>query len=173
MAFVSLVRETRQAMNLTQRDVALNIGVSQGMWSRYENGELPIPIDIANQLTKVFKNPRIKAEYVYQERGALFNVPLLNNVDDNSIVVLDSLIKEAGELIEHCRELKIILRNKRSREDLSDLEWDRIMSCEEQVADIFPALKLHFIKMVEEFDMDLEQLEKIVQAKLKTKKYIK
>ena len=173
MAFINLVKETRRTMNLTQRDLALSIGVSQGMWSRYESGELIIPNDIANKLSKVLKNPRIKAEYVYQEKGALFNVPLLNNVDDNSIVVLDSLIEEAEELIEHSKELKKILKNKRSRDDLLDSDWNRIMICEEQIADIFPALKLHFIKMVEEFDMDLEQLEKIIQVKLKTRKYIK
>lgn len=173
MPFIDLVKETRRAMNLTQRDIALNVGVSQGVWSRYESRDLPIPSDIANRLTQVLKSPRIKEVYSYQEKGALFNVPLLNNVDDNSIVVIDSLIKEARELIEHCEELKGLLRNKTCKEDLSDSDWERVMSCEEQVADIFPALKLHFIKMVEDFDMDLGSLEKIIHLKLRARKYIK
>lgn len=173
MPFINLVKETRQAMNLTQNDVALKIGVSQGAWSRYESRELPVPSDVANKLTTVLKSPRIKAEYAYQEKGALFNVPLLNNVDDNPVVVVDSLMKEARELIDHCEELKKLLRNKRCRENLTDIEWGRVLCCEEQIADMFPALKLHFIKMVEVFDLDLERLEKVIQLKLKTKKYIK
>lgn len=173
MPFVDLVKETRQAMNLTQGDVALRIGVSQGAWSRYESRELPIPVDVTNRLTIMLKNPRIKAEYAYYHKGALFNVPVLNNVDDNPIVVIDSLMKEARELIEHCEELKKLLRNKRSRKDLSNSDWERVLCCEEQIADMFPALKLHFIKMVEVFDLDLERLEKTIHVKLKTKKYIK
>ncbi|KNF08529.1 putative transcription factor [Gottschalkia purinilytica] len=173
MCFATLVKEVREDLGLSQEDIALNIGVSQPMYSKYENCKAPIPDDIALEIAKKLKSPRLMAEYFFQNKSEFFNVPVLNNVDDNAIVVLDSLIEESTELIKYSQELKKILKNKKDRTELTVLDWETVMKCEEQIADIFPALKLHFIKMAEEFELDLSKLEKKIYQKLKYKKYVK
>jgi len=99
-------------------------------------------------------------------------MPFLNNVDDNEVVVLDAVIEEAQELIVNAMALKKIIRNKKSRDDFTLSEWECLVKCEEQIADLFPALKLHFVVMAEKFELDLERISLILKAKFKRKKYI-
>lgn len=167
-----LVREAREKYGLSQLDIALKVGVTQSTWSKYENGKVPIPHDIANNAIRVLKSRRIKAVYAYEVKSEFFNVPLLNNVDDNSIVVLDSLMEESTELIDSCIILKKLIKNKKFRSDLTSEQLETFNHCNEQIADIYAALKLHFLNMDEHFDLDIDLLEKKVYKKLKVKKYV-
>ncbi len=167
-----LLKKTREEHGFSQTDMALNVGVTQSTWSKYENGKVHIPHDIANSAIKTLRSKRIKAVYAYEMKNEFFNVPLLNNVDDNPIVVIDSLIEESTELIESCHHLKKIIKNRISREELTPKQLKQFENCQEQIADIYPALKLHFLNMYEHFNLDMDLLEKKVYQKLSEKKYI-
>lgn len=173
MSVALLVKKAREERGYSQGFLSSSVGIAQSTWSKYESCKVPMPNDIAHRAIQILQSHRTKAEYNFNQRIEFFNVPVLNNVDENSVVILDSLIEELEEAIESCKELKRLLRNKRNREHITENEWDKVLICEEQIADLKPAIKLHQIKMIEDFDMDLEKLEKIIQIKLKTKNYIK
>jgi transcriptional regulator with XRE-family HTH domain len=171
MCFVEMVKETRTQYGFSQSAIAREVGVTQAAWSKYENKERSIPDDVAKRMAEIMKSPRLMNEYLYEKKAEFFNVPVLNNVDDNIIVVLDTVIEEATELIRNTQELKRTMKNKKSAEQITSLEWDVIMRAEEQIADLIPAIKLNFVVMVEKFGMDIKSLEDRLNRKLKIKGY--
>lgn len=172
MAFYELLKAARESSPFTQCELAMRVGVSQSNFSKYENGLRPIPDDIAIATIEALKNPRLKVEYSLDKKAELLNIPLLNNVDENVVTVIDALIEESEELLVNARALKKLVRNKKSSEDFTLSEWDVVMKCEEQIADVIPALKLHFITMAEKFNLDPNRLALILKAKFKRKKYL-
>ncbi|MBB6218217.1 transcriptional regulator with XRE-family HTH domain [Anaerosolibacter carboniphilus] len=171
MCVAELVKETRLMVGIQQIAIAGQVGVTQATWSKYENKELPMPDDVVERAAAVLNSPRIIAEHLYEKGSEFFNVPVLNNVDDNVLVVLDSLIEESAELIKHTQTLKKLLKNKKSRDQFSSQQWEEVMSAEEQIADVLPAIKLHFITMAEQFELDIKSLEKRMNRKLRSKSY--
>lgn len=172
MRFFELERHIRENQSpYSQSDVAVRVGTTQSNISKYELGLSPIPDDIAKRLIDLYGSARLKVAYETEKQSSIINIPLLNNVDEHPLVVLDTLIQEARELIENALVLKNTIRNKKSRDDFTDSEWNVVVKCEEQIADLSPALKLHFVVMEEWFNIDLRQISLILQAKCKTKKY--
>jgi len=172
MAFHNQYREGRKASPYSQKELGVLIGTTQSNISKYENGDRPIPDDLVIKTLKILKNPRLKIAYEVEKQSSIINIPLLNNVDENEVVILDVLIEEAEEAIASANELKRLIRNRKSREEFSLSEWDRFMEYEEQIADLFPALKLHFVVMAERFGLDLDRLSMRLNAKYKSKNYL-
>lgn len=165
------MKAARERRDYSQQSLAVLIGSTQGNMSKYELGDRTIPDDIALSAIRVLRDPRLLVAYEHEKQSNLINMPLLNNVDENAVVILDVLVEEAEELIASAQALKKLLRNKKSREDFSQSEWQQLVKCEEQIADLSPAMKLHFVVMAEQFDLDLERLSLSLKAKCKTKKY--
>lgn len=172
MKFGELLKDIRAKPGLSQKDMARMVGVTQATWSMYESGKLRIPDDILSSLTAKLKDPRLTAYFVFDRKRELFNSPMLDNVDDNPIVVLDCMIEEAAELIESASMLKKLLRNK-EREDLTEKEVESMIFGEEQIVDLLPCIKLNLVRMNEIYGLDLQALEEKVNLKYKYKKYVK
>lgn len=172
MSFQEVLKATRDVSPYSQKEIGLMVGVGQSAWSKYENGTKPIPDDVAIKAMEILKNPRLKIAYESEKQSDLISMPFLNNVDENAVVILDAVIEEAEELIINARALKKIIRNKKCREDFTLSEWECLVKCEEQIADLIPALKLHFVVMAERFGLDLNRISLILKAKFKRKKYI-
>ncbi len=49
------LRDLREDKDLTQQEVADMLGCSQTTYSRYETGDLNVPIDILKKLAKFYK----------------------------------------------------------------------------------------------------------------------
>ena len=49
------LRDLREDHDLTQEEVAKFLGCSQATYSRYENGNLNVPIDILKKIAKFYK----------------------------------------------------------------------------------------------------------------------
>ena len=49
------LRDLREDKDLTQKEVADMLGCSQTTYSRYETGDLNVPIDILKKLAKFYK----------------------------------------------------------------------------------------------------------------------
>ena len=171
MALPDILKKIRTEAGLTQRQLANEIGIDQSRISAYENGEY-IPADLAVSISRVLKSPRLKHEMSIDKKIQVLSIPILNNVNEDPVVIIDSLIEEANELIESSIALKKMIRNKRSALDLVAMEVEKILELEEQIADIIPCVQLHFVRMAECFALDLDRVEKRMLMKLKKKNYL-
>ena len=61
MAYYRRVRELREDHDLTQREVAAQLGMSQPQYFRYEQGYRDLPTDILVALTKLYDT---SADYI-------------------------------------------------------------------------------------------------------------
>lgn len=171
MSLPNILRAIRTESGFTQRQLANEVGVDQSRISAYENGE-DIPADIAVNISRVLKSPRLKQAISISKKSQVVSVPILNNVNEDPVVILDSLIEEAEEMIEASKKLKKLIRNKKNHIDFTDMELDLVLELEEQIADIIPCTQLHFIRMAECYKIDLDRVESRMLMKLKKKKYL-
>ncbi len=168
MCFANKLREVRKEKGFTQKSLAKEVGIDQSRVSAYEAGE-DIPNDIIINIIKVLNSPRLTLEYASKMHSEVVNIPTLNNVNEDVVNVLDVVMEEAEEMIAAGRRLKKIIRNKRTRSDFEESELEEVLELEEQIADLIPCLRLHFITMSENFDFDIAKLEKRMEMKLREK----
>lgn len=171
MSLANILRQIRTEVGFTQRALANEVGVDQSRISAYERGE-EIPADVAVNISRVLKSPRLKQAISIEKKSQVVCIPMLNNVNEDPVVIIDSLIEEAEELIESAIKLKKIIRNKKGPDDIEEFELEKIMNFEEQIADILPCTQLHFIRMAEIFKLDIGRLESKMLMKLKRKKHL-
>lgn len=171
MSLPNILKEIRKNAGFTQRTLANEVGVDQSRISAYERGE-DIPADVAVNISRVLNSPRLKQAISFEKKSQVVCIPLLNNVNEDPVVIIDSLIEEAEELIESAIILKKLIRNKKGPEDIEPFELEKILDLEEQIADIIPCTQLHFIRMAEVFKLDIGRIENKMIMKLKKKKHL-
>lgn len=172
MSFSNELLIQRKRTGMSQSTLARRIGVTQSTISDYESGR-DVPPDNAFRMTRVLESDRLLAEFCFEYKTSFFNVPLLNRVDDHSVVGMGILIEEAAELISNIERLRKLVVNKRGKREFTKDEWERVLQHEMQIIDIMPALQLHLIKMSEVFDLDLQDLEHRLELKMCMKGYYK
>lgn len=109
------LRRLRKLKNLTQKEIALSVGVPQGQYSRIENAKVEPTLSTLDKLAEALDVPL--AELVRQDGGALeteLNLPLLEKVR-----LLDELETEEREAL--IRVIDMALGRKRLRDSLSEL----------------------------------------------------
>lgn len=174
MCFATMVREVREEYNISQEEIARKCGVSQAVWSMYEMKKRPFPGDIAHRTAKILNNPRLLAEYVYENETEYFKVPILNNVDDHLMTILNCIEEELEEAITAVKRNKHLLKNKIKDEQFTEEEWDKIIENEMQIVDIMPAIRLYHVRMEEIFSRyNLKELEKRHIRKMMSKGFYK
>ena len=171
MSFTENLRAARENLGFSQSEVARRLGVSQSNYSKYETRDIRMPTDLVEKVVTLFNDPKLKIEYVSEMRLGIFNIPLLNNIDDNFTTVIDSLIEELNEARISAEAIKKITRNKKSKHDLTSDEQTLFFMHQIQIADVITALNFNFIKSCEVYDLDLKRLEKEAIMKYKNKKY--
>lgn len=171
MCFGNMLKQVRTDNDMTQKVLANIVGVDQSRISAYENGE-DIPNDIAINIIKALNSPRLTMALSSTRRGEVINIPSLTNVNEDVVNVLDVILEEAEEVLVAGKSLKKLIRNKKSRLDFTDIEMEKVMELEEQIADLLPCIRLHFVKMAEQFGLDIERVEKRMIMKLKRKKLL-
>jgi len=155
---------------MSQAALGDRIGVSQSAISDYETGR-DIPPDNAYKMARALQSDRLLAMYCWEYKTGFFNVPVLNQVDDHSIVGMGVLIEEAAELISNIERLRKMVLNKNDRRQFTKDEWKQLVEYEMQIVDIMPALQLHLIKMSEVFGLDIRDLEHRLELKMRMKGY--
>ncbi len=58
--YVIMMRELREDNDLRQKEVAAYLNIDQRAYSRYETGQIPLPIEKAISLCKLYK---VSADY--------------------------------------------------------------------------------------------------------------
>jgi transcriptional regulator with XRE-family HTH domain len=169
MCVIEEIKETRKNLNLTQEEFANKIGISRNSYIWYENKKRPIPDDIVIAIANHFDKPKILAEHLYEKGTEFFNTPILNNVDTYPSVVIDALIEESKEALNALEDIKRLIRNKI---ELTEQDIKVLLELEEQVGDLYTALKMHFITMQERYNVKIKDIEKRCNNKLKSKGYI-
>jgi transcriptional regulator with XRE-family HTH domain len=165
------IREVRINNNLSQAELAKRLHISQPMISDIESGKKSVPADIISKIPIVLDDAKTKAELAYESGNEFFNVPLLKNVDDNPKNILEVLIEEMSEAIGSIQELKRLIKNAKPGQELDDELKEAVYQREEQIADLFAALKMHFVSM-ECYGIKLKDIEKRINLKLKKKGYV-
>lgn len=171
MHFNEHLKFARDKKGLSQEFIASQLGVSQSNYSKYERGDTEIPTDLVEKVINIVKEPRLKIEYVTERRLGLFNLPLLDNIDENYTTVLDCLIEEMEEAIQCANLIKKISRNKKSILELSKSDQMDFFKHQLQIADLIMALNFNFLKAAEIFDLDLNKVQLELLMKYKQKNY--
>lgn len=172
MSFLTDLRRVRLEQVMTQQMLEVKVGVSQANWSKYENGDIDMPEDVAMKTLMILGDARLKAIYQHEKRIGVFNTPLLTEIDENPYTVLNVVVEESLEMIRSAETLKRLIRNKKRASDFTDAQWAEIMVCEEQICDVMIAVETHLIRMSEVYGLDLKRLELRMLAKFRDKKYI-
>lgn len=55
MIIVNRIRDLREDHDLTQQELADMLGCSQATYSRYETGDVNVPVDILKRLSQFYK----------------------------------------------------------------------------------------------------------------------
>ena len=168
-----VIKEARVRHDISQDVLACRLNISQSVISDVENGKKILSQDLALRLPEVLNGDAlVKAAIAYETKSEFFSVPVLRNVDDNPKNVLDVLVSEAAEAISSAQDIKSLLKNKRPGKPLDDVTMAELIPLEEQIGDLFAALKMHLITMNVNYGLDIKVVEARVNVKLRKKGYI-
>ncbi|MGE5631598.1 MAG: helix-turn-helix transcriptional regulator [Caulobacteraceae bacterium] len=167
------IKEARGRYGVSQTALAGRLNISQSVISDVENGKKNLSHDLAFRLPEVLNNDaKVKAEIAHEMKTEFFNVPVLRNIDDSPKNVLDVLVSEAAEAIKSVQDIKRLLLNKRPGAQLDEETMTELIPLEEQIGDLFAALKMHLISMNVSYGLNIRTVEARVNAKLRRKGYI-
>lgn len=94
MSFAHILKETRKNNEMTQKTLALEVGIDQSRISAYERGE-EIPNDIALNIIRVLYSPRLSLAFNDKRKSEVVNIPVPTNFNDDVVNVLDVVIEES------------------------------------------------------------------------------
>lgn len=166
------IKKARINHNLSQAELAKGLNVSQPMISAIEQGKKQVPADLIPKIPTVLNDAKTKAMMAYECGAEFFSVPLLKNVDDNPKNVLEVLTTEMFEAGKSIQDIKSLLVNIKPGSTLPDDIREKVYASEEQIADLYVALKMHFTTMDEAYGIKLNIVEDRVCRKLREKGYV-
>ncbi|MCT4542351.1 MAG: helix-turn-helix domain-containing protein [Vallitalea sp.] len=172
MCVVDIIKSAREQQGINQNEIAVRVGVAPSTYGAYERKERYIPDDVVKAIATELGEPSIIAELTYERNTEFFNVPLLNNVDTHPQVVIDSLIEEASEMIKALMIIKKITKNRTNVSQITTEQYKNLMDAEEQVGDVYSALKMHFVTM-DRYGVNVKEVEKRCNRKLINKGYVR
>jgi transcriptional regulator with XRE-family HTH domain len=167
-----VIKEARINNNLSQAEFARELNVTQPMISAIEKGKKQVPQDLIPRISIVLNDAKAKALLAYEFGAEFFSVPLLKNVDDNPKNVLEVLTTEMFEAGKSIQSIKNLLVNIKPGCILPDDIKEAVYKNEEQIADLYVALKMHFTTMDEAYGVKLKNIEDRIYRKLKEKGYV-
>lgn len=169
MCFQIALKEELSRTKLPQKEVARRANVSPSLISKIKSGE-SVTFDSARAISKALNAPHLLAEYATDEGLGLLNIPLLNNIDKHPIVVLNTFKQEAEEAIAASDLIETVIKNKRSKQDLTNEQVDLLTHYMDQIVDLVPAINILVVCM-REFGIDPKELEEKNIEKLIEKGY--
>lgn len=172
MCFITSLKREISKHHMSQKEFGKVINASQTQVSRYLNLEIEIPQECAMKAVQYFKSPELLAEYAEEYGRAFFNIPVLDMADQHPMTVLEFMVEESSEAIKAVQVTKRLIRNKNSKEDLSNEEYDLLMDQMEQMADLFVTLQMLFISM-RRFGVLIKAIERRIREKMFRKGYKK
>lgn len=137
-----ILREERERVGLTQRELASTACVDRANISRYENGVVPIPHDVLCRAVKVMGSHKLRAQACFECQISTLTMPYLDLVDMHPMVVIDVLLEELEEAKVALLALK--LNNKRTDSDLAPRDREAMEHAAEQLIDLIAGINTLF-----------------------------
>ncbi|MFZ5352772.1 MAG: helix-turn-helix domain-containing protein [Bacillota bacterium] len=172
MCLADAIKEGRRTNGISQAELARKLNVSQPVISMIENEQMSAPMDLLHKIPEVLDDACLKAEISFSAGVEFFNVPTLKHVDDNPKNVLEVLIEEMSEALQSIQAIKRLLKNAKPGQELDENAKSKVYEHEEQIADLYAALKMHFITMDRAYGIKLKDIEIRINHKLKRKGYV-
>ena len=164
-----ILREERERVGLTQRELASTACVDRANISRYENGVMPIPHDVLCRAVKAMGSHKLRAQACFECQINTLTMPYLDLVDMHPMTVVTVLVEELQEAVVALQGLR--LANKRKAEDLTDNDRQAMECAGEQVVDLLAAINTLLGGWQEWYGFDVDRQAVAGYEKLFTKGY--
>lgn len=138
----TVLREERERLGLSQREVAAAVGVDRALISHWERGATPVPHHMACRLVKVLRSDRLRAQVCFECEASSLTMPYLDLVDQHPVVVISVLAEELEEAKVALLALK--LNNKRTDSDLAPRDREAMEHAAEQLIDLIAGINTLF-----------------------------
>lgn len=149
-----ILREERERVGLTQRELASTACVDRANISRYENGVVPIPHDVLCRAVKVMGSHKLRAQACFECQISTLTMPYLDLVDMHAMTVITVLVEELEEAKAALMALR--LANKRTHSDLNAKDREDMEYAGEQVIDILAAIHTLLASFNEWYGFDVD-----------------
>ncbi|TDX49131.1 helix-turn-helix domain-containing protein [Orenia marismortui] len=155
MCLATVLKETRINLGLSQTEFGQLVGYSKSSISDMERKKERIPDFVVDKVVKKSKSWRLGVEKCQECKTNIFCAPYLDTANKNPFAVLVKLKEELNEAMEAVDELLTMgIINKRSREDLTDKEFEIMTELLEQVYDVNPASQFAILRFAEKYELD-------------------
>ena len=134
----TVLREERERLGLSQREVAAAVGVDRALISHWERGATPVPHHMACRLVKVLRSDRLRAQVCFECEASSLTMPYLDLVDMHPMTVITVLMEELQEAHQALSQLR--LANKRTGDQLTEQDRCDMEYAGEQVIDLLAAI---------------------------------
>lgn len=142
MTFRDVLQAERVSRNVSQRELARRVGVSESTIRSYEAGRREIPADIAAACVGALDSPRLRAARCYECTVNLLTPPWLDRVDDHPQVVRDKLAEELAEALAAVEAVCLI--NRRDAASLSREDRAALARSANELGDLYAGLMMFF-----------------------------
>lgn len=164
-----ILREERERVGLTQRELASTACVDRANISRYENGVVPIPHDVICRAVKTMGSHKLRAQACFECQINTLTMPYLDLVDMHPMTVITVLVEELEEAVVALQGLR--LANKRAAGDLTIEDHQAMNEAGEQVVDLLAAINTLLGGWQEWYGFDVDRQAVAGYEKLFTKGY--
>jgi len=151
----TVLREERERLGLSQREVAAAVGVDRALISHWERGATPVPHHMACRLVKVLRSDRLRAQVCFECEASSLTMPYLDLVDMHPMTVTSVVIEELMEAADALKTLR--LANKRSAAQLSEADVAAMEFAGEQVIDLLAAVQTLLAGWHEWYGFDVDR----------------
>jgi transcriptional regulator with XRE-family HTH domain len=133
-----VLREEREKLGITQRELARVLAVDRAMISRYETGAAQMPHDLLCRAVGALGSNKLRTQACFECQINLLTMPWLDQVDMHPMTVISVVVEELQEAIGALEGLR--LANKRTAADLDDADYKAMSHAGEQVVDLLSAI---------------------------------
>ncbi len=133
-----IMRQERERLGMSQREIAMACNVDRSMISNYERGAARVPDDVVSKAVKVLGSRKLQAQKCFECQINLLTMPYLDKVDMHPMTVITVLVEELQEASEALLALR--LANKRSADDLTVQDHQAMTHAGEQVVDLLAGI---------------------------------
>ena len=166
-----MYKEARKKAGFSTEEAALRNNIAVRTLMKYESGEVTPPPDIVVKMSRMYQQPWLTQHYCRRcEIGKAYSYEVLNNVDLSISGILMSLKEEMEEALKVFPRMLKVTRNKQSREEFENQEWEDFIRAMNEWIDLehnIECLKIAFNKF-----MDVSELIKAHNEKCIAKHYV-
>lgn len=169
MMIGAVLRDERERVGLTQRQLARRIFISQGAVSNYEAELRPVPEDVLCRAIRALNSPRLMYQRCFECAVNPWLMPWLDKVDSHPVAVLAVALRELEEAKDALADLDLI---NKTAQTLGDEDRAKLDHAALQVAELIPVIWMFFGVLCTEFGYNLDHFGDVLYGKLVRSGYL-